>query len=146
MGTSVTASTLGDLRCRVVDDASGTELSTDAAAEDGGEERSFSPTQLLAAAVASCILTLLGMVARRHGLSLADAQVRVTADVANGRGRRIRRLSSVVSLPAGEVPPGGMRARIEAAAARCPLHQSLHPDIEAPIEFHYVETGGSQIA
>jgi putative redox protein len=51
--------------------------------------------------------------------------------------RRIGSLKTTVTIPPGVVDDPEMRTRIEAAARKCPVHQSLHPDIDAPINFRY---------
>ena len=113
----------------------GPTLRTDAPKEIGGEASAFSPTDLVASGLASCILTTMAMVAERNGLLLDGATATVEKHM-NASPRRIGRLPVVVTLPASI--PAEMRPRLEAAGHACPVHSSLHPDIDAPIDYRYV--------
>jgi putative redox protein len=112
----------------------GAELTTDAPKDIGGDASAFSPTDLVAAGLASCIVTTMGMYAERHGLDLAGITAHVTKEM-NPSPRRIGRLPVVVTLPASV--PDDMRAGLERVGHLCPVHASLHPDIDAPIEYRY---------
>jgi len=113
----------------------GAVLRTDAPKDIGGEASAFSPTDLVAAGLASCVLTTMAMVAERNGVSLEGATATVEKHM-NVSPRRIGRLPVTVTLSAGIAAE--MRARLEAAGHACPVHASLHPDVDAPIEFRYV--------
>lgn len=126
----------GDLRVRAVHGPSGTSVLTDAPKDNEGKERGFSPTDLVATALGTCILTILGIHARRRGVDLAGARFRTTKEMAAAPLRRIARLVTTVTLPAA-IGPEDRRA-LEAAARTCPVTASLHPDIEAALEFRYV--------
>lgn len=112
----------------------GAELRTDAPKDIGGEASAFSPTDLVGAALASCILTTMAMWAERRGVDLTGITARAGKEM-QMQPRRIARLPVTVTLP-GTVPPE-MRADLEHVAHTCPVHASLHPDIDAPIEFVY---------
>lgn len=115
----------------------GATLRTDAPKDIGGEASAFSPTDLVAAGLASCILTTIAMFAERHGLSLEGATASVEKHMSTPPAqRRIARLPVVVTLPAS-IPPE-MRDRLERVGHTCPVHASLHPDTDAPIEYRYV--------
>ena len=78
----------GDLHCRVIHGPSGTLLSTDAPKDNQGKGESFSPTDLLAAALGSCIITTMGIVAKRHALDLKGAKVTVVKEMTvTGEGK-----------------------------------------------------------
>ena len=83
--------------------ASGVTLVTDPPPEDGGSGTSFSPTDLLAAALATCVLSVLRHVADRHDVALDRVEVRVSADVQTSP-RRIDRIRTRVAIPAEESP------------------------------------------
>jgi len=138
MPSEIIARIDGSRVCSALHVASGTTVVTDAPHEDGGSGTSFSPTELLAAALGTCVLSVLRHVADRHGVSLGQAEVRVTADVEDSP-RRIDRVSTRVVIPAAEVPDLSVRKRLERAASRCPVHRSLNPKIDAPIDFVYAE-------
>jgi uncharacterized OsmC-like protein len=125
----------GDLRCRAVHGPSGESVCTDAPVDNQGRGESFSPTDLVATALASCMATVLGIVARRKGLDLSGMSVRVEKHMSADAPRRIVRLPVEIRLP---LPPDHPdRALLEATARGCPVHQSVHPDIDKPIQWHW---------
>lgn len=115
----------------------GPTIRTDAPKDIGGDATAFSPTDLLAAGLASCILTTIAIVAERLGTSIAGATASVEKHMTTPPApRRIGRLPVLIKLPAS-VPPD-LRERLERAGHTCPVHASLHPDIDAPIHYDYV--------
>jgi putative redox protein len=125
----------GKLRCRVTHGPSGQAIQTDAPKDNAGEGAAFSPTDLVAAALGSCLLTTMGIVARRHGLELTGTRVHVVKEMTAQPSRRISQLSATVTF-AQPIAPSS-RSLLERAALSCPVHHSLHPDIEAPVRFVY---------
>jgi putative redox protein len=125
----------GQLRCQAVHGPSRTVLSTDAPTDNMGKGESFSPTDLVATGLGTCIMTIMGIVAERQGLDLSGSTVHVTKEMTATPPRRIARLAVEIHVP----QPIGEddRKRMEHAAHACPVHRSLHPDIEAPITFHW---------
>lgn len=123
----------GSLRCRARHRPSGMELITDAPADNLGKGEAFSPTDLVAAALATCIATTMGIVAQRKGIELGTMKLHVEKHMSSDTPRRIVRLPVKiwVSLPANHPE----RELFEKAAHGCPVHKSLHPDIALPIEF-----------
>lgn len=115
----------------------GVTLRTDAPRDIGGDASAFSPTDLVAAGLASCILTTIAMWAERQGIDITGATARVEKGMSTPPApRRIARLPVVVTLPAS-LPPE-MRERAERIGHACPVHASLHPEVDAPIEYRYV--------
>jgi putative redox protein len=112
----------------------GATLITDAPKDIGGDASAFSPTDLVAAGLASCILTTIAMFAERHDLDLTGMTAHVNKEM-NPSPRRIGRLPVTVVLPSSL--PEEMRATLERVGYQCPVHASLHPDIDAPIEYRY---------
>ena len=137
MAVEIDTTYLGELRVEATHGPSGATLSTDAPTDNGGQGASFSPTDLVATALGTCVMTILGLVAERHELDLKGTRVHVTKEMITSPVRRIGSLRTAVTIPAGAVDDPSMRVRMEAAARKCPVHQSLHPDIDAPIEFTY---------
>src|SRR5689334_1371472 len=88
----------GDLCCTAVHGPSGSTLQTDAPKDNEGLGRFFSPTDLVATALGTCILTTMGLVARRHGITLRDATVTVEKHM-QASPRRIARLPCEVRVP-----------------------------------------------
>ena len=123
----------GDKKCTLTH-PEGSTLRTDAPKDIGGEASAFSPTDLVAAALASCVLTTIAMSAERHGLDITGATAHVGKEMQTGP-RRIARLPLTVTLPASI--PEEMRPRLEQIGHACPVHASLHPEIDAPIEYRY---------
>ena len=116
----------------------GPTLRTDAPKDIGGDASGFSPTDLVAAGLASCILTTMAMWAARHNLDLAGSTATVEKHMTQPPApRRIARLPVVVTIPAAAIPPD-FRERAEAVAHKCPVHASLHPEVDAPIAFRYI--------
>lgn len=125
----------GNKKCDLVH-PEGATLRTDAPKDIGGEASAFSPTDLVAAGLASCIITTIAMFAERHGLSVAGASATVEKHMSVPPApRRIARLPVAVSLPASI--PADMRERIEKVGYACPVHASLHPEVDAPITYTY---------
>ena len=129
----ITSTYEGQLRCRAVHGPSGSELITDAPADNMGKGQAFSPTDLVATALATCVLTTLGIVAQRKGIQLPSMRIRVEKHMSTDAPRRIVRLPVQIwiSLP----PDHPERALLEGTAHGCPVNQSLRTDIEVPIEF-----------
>lgn len=125
----------GGLHCELIHGPSGSRFETDAPVDNQGKGERFSPTDLMGAALGSCILTTMGIVAAREGIHLEGARVEVLKEMITTSPRRVGKLLTTVTMPKGV--PSEQRARLEGAAHRCPVHQSLHPEIEAPITFHY---------
>ncbi len=125
----------GGLRTRALHAPSGSELSTDAPKDNEGRGESFSPTDLVATALGTCMLTIMGIVARRKGLALEGARVRVEKQMVVDPVRRIGRLTVEFQMPAALAPAD--RKLLEQAAFTCPVHRSLHPEIEIPVTFRY---------
>ena len=127
---TITARYEGDLCCTAIHGPSTAHLQTDAPKDNEGLGRFFSPTDLVATALGTCILTTMGIVARRHGIVLEGATVRVEKHM-NDNPRRIGRLPVELSVP-GTFADDHKKI-LERAAHGCPVHKSLHPDIDAPI-------------
>ena len=129
----MTAKYLGALRCEAEHGPSGGKILTDAPVDNHGRGEAFSPTDLLAAALGNCMLTVMGIYAERHGIRLEGAHVSASKEMATEGIRRIRRITVRLELPVGPEHPH--REALERAALACPVHQSLHPEIEKPVEF-----------
>jgi putative redox protein len=123
----------GELHCRAVHGPSGMVLSTDAPKDNQGRGESFSPTDLVATALGSCILTVMGIMARSLGVDLAGTTATVEKEMANAPVRMIQRLTVKIHVPHSVSEEH--RQRLETAAHTCPVHQSLHPDVQKPIQF-----------
>lgn len=126
----------GDLHCSATHGPSGKSLETDAPVDNQGRGESFSPTDLVATALGTCMATLMGIVARRHELDLAGLKVEVTKEMSTDTPRRIARLTTTIRVP---LPPDHpQRILLENAALTCPVHHSLHPEVDKPVDFQWV--------
>ena len=125
----------GQLRCALTHEPSGTIIRTDAPKDNMGKGEAFSPTDLVAAALGSCMLTIMGIAAAKHGIDLKGTTVEVSKEMITAPVRRIGSIS--VTLRMAEGIPQDKRSMLEAAANACPVHKSLHPDIQTPIQFIY---------
>jgi putative redox protein len=129
----VTSTYEGGLRCRAVHGPSGTTLVTDAPVDNHGKGESFSPTDLVATALGACMMTIMGIVAERHGLDLTGMTAETEKVMTSAPPRRIASLRTRLTIPLPADHP--QRQLLEQAAHTCPVHKSLHPEIDAAIEF-----------
>jgi putative redox protein len=129
----------GTLACRATHGPSGSCLATDAPTDNGGRGSAFSPTDLVATALGTCVITTMALVAERHGWDLSGTRVHVTKEMVTQPTRRIGALPVRITVPAERAAAlsEADRDKLERAAHHCPVHQSLHPDVRAPIEFSY---------
>lgn len=126
----------GNLHCSATHGPSGATLETDAPKDNQGLGAAFSPTDLLATALGTCMMTIMGIVARRHAIDLAGARVSVGKEMTvPPAARRVAKLTVVFDLP-GSVPVE-QRPVLENAAKACPVHHSLHPDVGCEFTFRY---------
>jgi putative redox protein len=127
----IQASYEGGLRCQATHVPSGNTLVTDAPADNHGRGESFSPTDLVATALGTCMLTTMGIVAARHGWDLAGASAEVEKGMVADPERRIGALTVVLRIPGQHEPK--VRAALERAALGCPVHKSLAAAVEVPV-------------
>ncbi len=133
---NITVAYAGNKKCDLKH-PEGPTLRTDAPKDIGGDASAFSPTDLIGAGLASCILTTIGMWGERNGVDIKGATATVEKHMTTPPApRRIGRLPVIVNLPASI--PVEMRERIERVGNSCPVHASLHPEVDAPIEYRYV--------
>jgi len=125
----------GDLHCRAVHGPTGTTLMTDAPPDNQGKGESFSPTDLVGTAMGTCMLTIMGIYARRKGIDMNGSRVEVLKEMVADPARRIGRLTATFTLPAQLTTI--QRAALENAARGCPVHHSLHPDVQVDLIFRY---------
>lgn len=126
----------GQLRTRAVHGPSKCELITDAPVDNHGKGESFSPTDLVATALATCMATVIGIVGERKNIGLKGMKVRVEKHMSADAPRRIVRLPVTIDLPLPSDHPD--RALLEVTALGCPVHQSVHPAIEKPVTFNWL--------
>ena len=125
----------GDLHCVATHGPSGTEIATDAPADNKGKGAAFSPTDLVATALATCMATTAGIALQDHGVDLRGLTVSVGKQMSKDAPRRIVGLPSEVHIPLAPDTP--QRALIENAILNCPVHKSLLPEIERPTQIFW---------
>ncbi len=125
----------GDLHCAATHGPSKTEIATDAPVDNKGRGESFSPTDLVATALASCMATTVGIAAQDHGLDLKGMTVKIGKEMSKDAPRRIVALPSEVHFPLSPDTP--QRALLEQVVLNCPVHKSLPPEIERPTKFFW---------
>ena len=126
----------GGLRCTSTHGPSGVTLFTDAPVDNHGKGESFSPTDLVATAVANCMMTVMAITAERHGLDVKGTTVTIGKEMSTDAPRRIVGLKSAMTIPLPADHP--QRALLEAAALSCPVKKSIAPEIDASVEFRWV--------
>jgi putative redox protein len=126
----------GGLRCAAEHGPSGRRISTDAPTDNEGLGECFSPTDLVATSLATCLLTVMGIVTERHGWSLEGAAARVEKTMSQRPPRRIAALEVWVTLPAGL--DGKQRRALRRAAEGCPVKATLEGAI--PMTVHWDES------
>jgi putative redox protein len=129
----------GQLRSVATHGPSGTKLTTDAPLDNQGKGESFSPTDLVATGLGTCVMTLMGIIAQRSMLDIVGTRVHVIKEMITEPVRRIGALRVTVTVPADKAArlTATDRTRMETAALHCPVHKSLHAEIDAPIVFVY---------
>ena len=124
----------GGLRCRAEHTESGVVLISDAPKDNHGLGESFSPSDLLAVSLGSCILSMMGITARSLQVDIAGSTATVDKEMANAP-RRIASIAVTVRVP--HELHAEQRQKLEAAAHACPVHNVLDPTIHAPIAFQW---------
>ena len=129
---------LGNLRTEIEHIQSGNKVLTDAPLDNNGKGEFFSPTDLFASSLGSCMLTIIGMSANSYGFSI-DGTTIETEKIMAANPRRVAEIIIDIHFPKGAVYTDKQKRLIASAARTCPVHNSLHPDIIKTINFHYDE-------
>ena len=132
---TITTTYLGQLRTKATHNQSGAQIITDAPTDNQGKGEAFSPTDLFAASLGSCFLTIAGIAAQAHGFSIDGARVETQKIMAESP-RRVGEIVLDIYLPANHYSDRQKRM-IEGAAATCPVAQSVHPGIKKTVRWHY---------
>ena len=123
-----------NLRTEAQHVASGQKIITDAPLDNNGKGEAFSPTDLVATALASCMITIMAIAAEKNGIDISET----SASVKKIMGTNPRTISDVViNITMSKDLALKDRKRLEKAALACPVHKSLHPDMNKEITFSY---------
>lgn len=126
----------GALRTTATHLQSGNSIITDAPTDNHGKGEAFSPTDLLATSLGSCMLTVMGIVAERHKIDLTGTAVEITKIMAS-EPRRVSEINVKMTFPEGLALTENDKKLLEQTAYTCPVAKSLHPDLKQNIEFCY---------
>ncbi|WP_338874965.1 OsmC family protein [Spirosoma sp. SC4-14] len=130
---------LGDLRTDCTHLQSGTHINTDAPTDNQGRGEAFSPTDLVANALGTCIITTMAIFARRDGIDLKGSELDVTKVMTSQPPRRIARIEVDLTIRVETLPDEATRVRLEKIAHTCPVAISLRPDLEQAITIRWEE-------
>ena len=124
---------IGDLRTKSVHVQSGNSIVTDAPKDNQGLGRKFSPTDLVASSLGSCLLTIMGIVAKRHNIDLENTY----ADIQKSMSENPRRISTIIIniYFNNSITEKEQKILIQ-ASKHCPVHNSLSSDIDIQINFN----------
>lgn len=128
---------LGELRCSATHGPSGIRLETDAPLDNKGRGEAFSPTDLLATALGTCMLTTMGIRTEGRALPLQGCTLSVKKHMTAAAPRRIQRLEVAVHVPRGAELATEDRELLQQIAHTCPVRLSILPAIEVPVTFSW---------
>ena len=126
---------IGELRCEAIHGPSKIHITTDAPTDNQGKGESFSPTDLVVTALATCIITTAGMIAQRELVNLEGTMIYAEKHMSTDSPRRIIKVVLDFDMP--KSIPLNFRPKLKATAASCPVKQSIHPDVEVDIQFRF---------
>ncbi|MCI0706307.1 MAG: OsmC family protein [Ignavibacteriae bacterium] len=127
----------GGLRSKVVHTPSNTHIETDAPTDNFGKGERHSPTDLVASALATCMITTIAIKTRNEGYKLDGTEIHVEKHMSTDAPRRIVKLVAHFTLPKGI--PNEKRAQLEEIGNTCPVIQSINPAIEVDAKYHYAD-------
>ncbi len=127
---------LGELRTEATHLRSGTKLVTDAPPDNQGKGEFFSPTDLLATSLGSCMVTIMGIAARTHNFDIDGAKLVITKIMTAEAPRRIAEIIIEITFPHDNYPEK-VRKILDYTVKNCPVALSLHPDVKQSVTLNY---------
>jgi len=127
----------GDLRTVATHTQSGTVIETDAPKDNQGRGEKFSPTDLVASALGSCMLTIMGIAARTHDIDLIDTKLEIEKIMVADPLRRIGEIKIIFHFPMGKNYSDKEKTILERSALTCPVYLSLHTDVQKTVVFNW---------
>ena len=124
----------GNLRCRAVHGPSGREILTDAPVDNMGKGEYFSPTDLVATGLGTCMLTIMGIAANKHKIDISGSRATVIKEMTDTPSRQIGTLRVTINVPRALTDE--QKRILKDAAKSCPVHKSLSHTINIPLEFN----------
>jgi putative redox protein len=137
MGVQIDIVYHGDFTCTAEHTPSTNTFTTDLPVDNGGKGTTFSPTDLVATALGTCMITIMGKVAEQEGIDLKDTKVVVIKEMVQTPVRRIGALLTKITIPNGHTLSDKQKAKLQNAAELCPVKKSLHPDVNLEITFDF---------
>lgn len=125
---------LGELRTEATHLQSNTTIYTDAPKDNHGKGEAFSPTDLVATALASCMISIMGIVAMKEDITKVDGTIAEITKIMYAEPRRIGEIHIKITFPKGNYTDKEKKM-YENAAFTCPVAKSLHPDLKQVIDF-----------
>jgi putative redox protein len=125
----------GGLRVSVVHGETRALIQTDAPKESQGLGELFSPTDLLGAALGTCVITVMEILAKKLQVELTNLRADVEKEMTNLPSKRVGKITVHVYCPCILDPE--IAGKLEQVAIGCPVHESLHPAVEREIVFHW---------
>lgn len=136
--TKMRTTYLGNLRTEIEHLQSGNKIITDAPLDNHGKGEFFSPTDIFASSLGSCMLTIMGISAQSYGFNIDGTTLEIEKTMA-ANPRRVAEIKIDFHFPKGVKYTDKEKRLIESAARTCPVANSLHPDIVKTVTFHYDE-------
>jgi len=133
--TTVKTTYLGDLRTENIHLQSGSKIITDAPRDNRGKGEAFSPTDLLATSLGTCIMTIMGMKAMDNGIDLTGTEIEITKIMASAP-RRVGEVILEFKFPKKGYSKED-KLLIESVTATCPVPLSVHPDLKQTIRYNW---------
>ena len=133
---AMSATYLGELRVEATHEPTGAVIISDAPLDNGGKGRGFSPTDMATASLGMCAMTIMGLYAQNHNLDITGATMKINKTMSATPPRRISKIEIDFTMPDGNFSDKDKKA-FERAVKTCPVHQSLHPDVEQVFTFNW---------
>jgi len=128
---------LGELRCSNIHEQSGTEIFTDAPIDNQGKGSAFSPTDLCALSLTTCIITTMAIYAQLKGFDIPEVKA-TTEKIMNSNPRRIAKIISNIEVTLKPDVTERQREGLKRISHTCPVSKSLHPDIEQEMNLTFI--------
>ncbi len=126
---------LGELRVECTHLASGSTIITDAPVDNHGKGEAFSPTDLCSTALGACAMTIMGLYGKQHNVDLSGTEMEINK-IMSANPRRIAKIEITFHMPDREYT-NRQKAAVEQCAHTCPVHLSLHPEVEQVFIFDW---------
>ena len=136
MGKFIT-SYLGELRCSNIHEQSGTEIFTDAPTDNQGKGSAFSPTDLCALSLTTCVITTMGIYANLKEFKISEVHAETTK-IMQSNPRKISKIISDIKIKVDDTVTERQREGLLRITKTCPVSKSLHPDIEQDVKIEWI--------